>query len=355
MWGKSLLLNKEKDYYKQLSIFNKISITEEDDSTVKGEVIIEDQNSLTSITRRTTRLFLLVYILTNLYENIGLGLIKKKNLRNIVKDTLSKSALRLSAFITAYSTLYRFLNYQLSLRLPSLLLSSSSSTPSNGIKRMHKHISRIITSPLLAPFLAGSLSSLTMLLESSGSRRVSISISALTRAIQSTLEATSTTRYLPGYLLFALSNSILLHSFVFDPKEFPAGYGNFILRYSKAYIPELSSDYPPTTPFPTSREIVDAIASSSKSRYPKFISPLLHTDSYKTFQPDEIVKKVLPILEWTHPNHTNLTCAFLHPNEVSCWNVFEKFVKDEFKGAAKFFGVITLLTSLIRYKKLLKG
>lgn len=350
MWGK---FNKNKDY-KQLSGFNKIELIE-DDLTNKEDSVLENRNSLTSTIRRTTRLFLFVYTLTNLYENVGLGLIKKKSLNNILKDTLSISALRLSAFITAYSTLYRFLNYQLSLRLPSLLLSSSVSTSSDGIKEVHKQINKLVSSPRLAPFLAGSLSSLTMLLESSGSRRVSISVSALTRAIQSILEATSTTKYLPGYLLFAISNSILLHSIVFDPDQFPAGYGNFILRYSKAYVPELPSDYPPTTPFPTSREIIDAISSAAKNRYPKFISPLLHPDSYKTFQPDEIIKKILPILESTHPNHSNLTCAFLHPNEVSCWNVFEQFVKHEFKQTAKFFGVITLLSSLIRYKKFLNG
>lgn len=38
----------------------------------------EDENSLRSITRRTTRLFLLVYILTNGYENILIGILRKK-------------------------------------------------------------------------------------------------------------------------------------------------------------------------------------------------------------------------------------------------------------------------------------
>lgn len=46
-------------------------------------------------------------------------------------------------------------------------------------------------------------------------------------------------------------------------------------------------------------------------------------------------------------------CAFLHPQEVSCSQVFLKFLSKEFVGAAGFFATLELVKSIIRWKKLL--
>lgn len=141
---------------------------------------------------------------------------------------------------------------------------------------------------------------------------------------------------------------------MYNPDSFPASYSSFILKYSSAYLPSLPASYPPSTPWPTPRQIVDSIASSSRSRYPSFSSPLLHPDSANNLRPDAIVAQVLPILAGAHPGHSNLVCAFLHPEETSCWNVFNGFVRAEFKAVMKFFAAFAAFGSLTRYKKFLK-
>lgn len=275
--------------------------------------------------------------------------------------------MRLAAFISSYSTLYRFLFHQLSLRLPSKSSPARSTTKSKPF--LTSKVRKMSSSPHLIPFLAGSISSITMLLESSGSRRVTFAIYALTRSIESSFELGVLKQIVPkflrknqfyfgGHILFAISNAILLHAFLFDPETFPTSYSNFILKYSNAYLPSLPSDYPKSTPFPTHREIVDAIANSAKSNYPNFISPLLQPNSNSTSTSNNlnsISSKILPILELSHPNHSKLVCAFMHPNQVSCANVLKGFLRESFVLAIKFFGVIGLLSNLVKYKKFLKA
>lgn len=142
-----------------------------------------------------------------------------------------------------------------------------------------------------------------------------------------------------------------MHAFVFNPTSFPSSYSSLILRHSTAYV------HPPThplTPWPTPSEIVSAIASSARSHYPPYHSPLLHPSSARAFAPDAYVRKILPILEETHPGHERLVCAFLHPHTVSCGSVFEGFVKAEFRSAAKFFGALALLGTAVRWRKFVK-
>lgn len=334
-----------------------------------------DGSDRAAVVRRATRLFLSAYAVMNLYENVMIGLLRRKNLSNFFKDTLSQSSLRIAGFIASFSTIYRVLLSQLRLRLPSSIPPSTESRPANPRSksslilqqrpRLRRILRKIAASPYFAPLVAGTVASSSMLIESSGERRVSIAIYALSRAVQSLYLAACNKGVMPaplregrwwfgGHLLFGIANAQLLHSFVYNPDTFPASYSSFILKYSSAYLPSLPPSYPPSTPWPTPREVVDAIASSSRSRYPSFSSPLLHPDSANNFRPDAIVARVLPILAGAHPGHSRLVCAFLHPEETSCWKVFDGFVRAEFKAVTKFFAAFAAFGILIRHKKFLK-
>ena len=120
---------------------------------------------------------------------------------------------------------------------------------------------------------------------------------------------------------------------MYDPSTFPAAYSNFILRYSSAYLP--SRPHPSlSATWPTRREIVDALAACTQLRYPACVSPLLFPNSSsKGFElpagvsegARQALEKIRPILDISaHPGHGRLTCAMLHPEERSCWNVFAR-------------------------------
>lgn len=124
------------------------------------------------------------------------------------------------------------------------------------------------------------------------------------------------------------ANAILLHAFVYAPRTFPTTYSSFILRFSSAYLPSPPS---PSSSWPTPRALVDAIATSSCLHYPAFISPLLHPSSKMGFNAEvarkggNVLEAIRPVLDdMTHTGHRRLICAFLHPEEVGCWEVFAR-------------------------------
>ncbi|KAM0748928.1 hypothetical protein T439DRAFT_382026 [Meredithblackwellia eburnea MCA 4105] len=335
-----------------------------------------------AISRRAIRLFAAIYTVANVYENLIVGLIfRRKSLKQFLKDLGSISALRLSLFVSLFSASYRLLLHRLrqsqsKLQLQSPLFSSSASPSDSQWKTiyrpsMRRMLRRVLLSPYLPPFLAGVIASPTMLIEQPGQRRITMALYAFTRAIQGGFDAGARKGVIPkalaegrwwfgGHLLFAISNGILLHAFVFNSEQFPAAYSNFILKYSSAYLPVAPPSYPVPSaatkvlPWPHPRQIVDGITSCSRARYPPYVSPTLHPDT-AGHSPLPIPSSLKPILtELTHPGHKNLTCAILHPTEISCWTTFDGFVKDEFKGAAKFFGALSLIGAALRWKKTLK-
>ncbi|KAM0789497.1 hypothetical protein ACM66B_000316 [Microbotryomycetes sp. NB124-2] len=296
------------------------------------------------VSRDSTRLFGLVYAAAAVYE-ILLALLRKKSLATALRSALSKSAFRLGSFVASFSALYRIL-------LPRLEQTLSRSA------------NKLLRRPALPPFLAAVLASPTMLLESRGQRRVTLALYALTRALHVVVGAAEHKGLTPteprwfwgGHVIFAASNAVLLHSFVYDRAAFPAAYGTFILRYSGAYLPSRPPSLSPTAAWPTSREIVDAVTAASRAKYPAFSTPLLHgANAFKALSANEALRHVLPVLqEKAHPAHERLTCAILHPEERVCWKVFQKFVLGEFVGASKFFGALSFVGMLTRWKKLMK-
>lgn len=129
---------------------------------------------------------------------------------------------------------------------------------------------------------------------------------------------------------------------------------SFILKRSKNYLPARPASYPLSIPWPSSRDVVDGITSAALAHYPRYITPVLHPDLSQLNDPARTLPLLAPILAETHPGHESLTCAFLHPAEVSCWVVAETFVRDEFRAAAKFFGALAVLGAGVRWKKVVK-
>ncbi|KAK4697199.1 hypothetical protein P7C70_g8248, partial [Phenoliferia sp. Uapishka_3] len=316
---------------------------------------------LTIISRHAVRLFAVVYFITNIYENLLQGILRRKPLSLFLRDLRSLSSFRLAAFISAYSVTYRALLRTFNRAQLYLADSTPSSIPSNALSSTAR---RMQASPRLAPFLAGVIASPTMLLEGRGQRRVTLALYTLTKAIQGGWEGIARKGALPralregrwwwgGHLIFAVSNAVLLHAFVFQPSTFPAAYSSFILKRSRNHLPSLPSSYPPSTPWPSPRQIVDGITIAARRKWPPFVTPIFHPN-LKDAAAAHLLPNLQPILAESHPGHRHLTCAFLHPAELSCWNVFETFIKDQFGAAAKFFGVLSLLGTALRWRKFTK-
>jgi hypothetical protein len=103
--------------------------------------------------------------------------------------------------------------------------------------------------------------------------------------------------------------------------SFPESYSRFIYRFSDAYVPKRPAGLPQASPWPSPRELVDFIADSAKSKtpYPRYESPLLLPSA--TFSPHGAIGTVKPVLDLSHPLHTRLVCATLHPDEPRCSRV----------------------------------
>jgi hypothetical protein len=217
---------------------------------------------------------------------------------------------------------------------------------------LSRFCARLLRSPSLPPFLAAMLASPSILIEPAGSRRLTIVFYALTRGLQGGWDGLVLNGHVPramregrwwwgGHLLFAGANALLLHSFVYNPNVFPASYSKFILNYSTRYLPTKPSSYPASMIWPSARDAVDAlrIVSQSAKPYPNFVSPALHPSARLP------ALLVAPVLAETHPLHTRLTCAFLHPNEPSCKAVFSSFVRQQMAAAAPFFAALGLISA----------
>jgi len=146
----------------------------------------------------------------------------------------------------------------------------------------------------------------------------------------------------------------LLHAFVFDRDCFPESYGKFILARSPEYVQLRPADYPPSAPWPSTFDVVDALAELSKLRWPKYKSPILFPDARSTLPDNPIVAKIAAIASSAHPATFNTSCAVLHPNDPSCARTYLKYWIAAFPAIAKFFTLIYGAFALLAYKQLLK-
>lgn len=142
------------------------------------------------VSRSVIRLFAIVYTSAALYDLV-IGIVKSRGKQSVSQNSfdvpllcpltlcfafrrlpqalknamLSMSSLRLAAFVSTYSAIYRLLLPRLTNLLPTLL-------PGSTWLKSHK----------LPPFLSAVAASPAMLLEPRGPRRVTLALYALTRA-----------------------------------------------------------------------------------------------------------------------------------------------------------------------------
>ncbi|SCV70116.1 BQ2448_1510 [Microbotryum intermedium] len=334
-----------------------------DEAHVKRFISNEDQLEPV-VSRHATRLLALVFTFGVVYENLLLGLLRRQKLSSILRSLRVSSSLRLASFVAGFSAVYRLVLSRLRPILPDYASDSEIDKGRQQLISLRRIRNKLLLSNALPPFLAALIASPVMLLEPRGQRRVTISVYALTRALHGLIVGAGKKRWLSqamiegrwwwgGHLVFALANGLLLHSFVYNPSTFPTAYSNFILRFSSAYLPARPAQLPTSAPWPTQKETVAAIAESSRLRWPAFVSPLIHPSAPRSFD-NPILDKMTPILDRTHPGHSRLVCAFLHPDQTGCRSVASNFIIREAVSASKFFGALSLLGLLIRWKKSLR-
>ncbi|SGZ26899.1 BQ5605_C025g09991 [Microbotryum silenes-dioicae] len=334
-----------------------------DEAHVNRFISNEDQLELV-VSRHAIRLLALVFTFGVVYENLLLGLLRRQKLSSILRSLRVSSSLRLASFVAGFSACYRLVLSRLRSTLPDYASDSKTDRSRQQLSSLKRIKNKLLLSDGLPPFLAALIASPIMLLEPRGQRRVTISVYSLTRALHGMIVGAGNKRWLPqamiegrwwwgGHIVFALANGLLLHSFVYNPSTFPAAYSSFILRFSSAYLPARPAQLPASAPWPTPRDIIAAIAESSRLRWPAFVSPLVHPSAPRSFD-NPILNKITPILDRTHPGHSRLVCAFLHPDQTECQSVTRNFITREALSASKLFGALSLLGLLIRWKKSLR-
>lgn len=156
-----------------------------------------------------------------------------------------------------------------------------------------------------------------------------------------------------SWLLMPFTCGQLLHAFVFDRDCFPESYGRFILARSPGYIQLRPADFPKAQAWPSTFDIVDALAELSKARWPPFVSPILFPAQKQALSP--ALSRVSPITAPAHPVIAHASCAILHPNDPSCARVYANYWVAAFPQILRFFALVYGAFSLLSYKTLLKA
>jgi hypothetical protein len=168
-----------------------------------------DDDFAPRVSRQTLRLFLAIYGLTNLYENLAIGILRRKKLALFVKDLLSRSSAGFAAFVALYSLVYRLAQTALRSSLPAFADSFRDKRhdiidyrPLPGLGRPHLRATllRLLRSASLPAFLAGLIASPTLLLDGSPERRTTVALMAVSRAVQGSWVTASETGWVPKRL-----------------------------------------------------------------------------------------------------------------------------------------------------------
>ncbi|OQN95412.1 hypothetical protein B0A48_18427 [Cryoendolithus antarcticus] len=191
--------------------------------------------------------------------------------------------------------------------------------------------------------------------------RMTIAIYVFSRSLEFGYNALEEGRYIwtngkpkwfGSWLIMPFACGQLLHAFVLDRDCFPESYGKFILQRSPEYIQLRPTGYPGNRPWPSTFDIVDALASLSDLKWPAFVSPILFPDLKAMLPP--ALAKVSSITSPAHPGIKHTSCAVLHPSDPSCTRTYFKYFTSAFPSVVKFFTLIYGAFALLAYKALLK-
>jgi hypothetical protein len=221
------------------------------------------------------------------------------------------------------------------------------------IKARYPKVYAALTSKF-APAIGASLSGLALGICPSDQLRVTISIFFLVRGfelIAGALEAYGYMKnkpsWLGSWLLFPIANGQLLHAFVFDRDCFPSAYGSLIINSTPEYIQRRPEGLSHKVTWPSTDNIVDAVAEMARLRWPPFVSPILNPGALNTLPPS-IDPIISPITSRAHPALQHLSCALIHPSETSCFMAYLRQNLLGFPKLARFFTLYYGAFSLLR-------
>ncbi|RMZ79332.1 hypothetical protein DV737_g3427, partial [Chaetothyriales sp. CBS 132003] len=263
----------------------------------------------------------------------------------------TRVALSLSSLLFFHRVLYR-----LFARLRLQLLHEKV----RGIQSRHPRLYAVLTSRY-APAVAASLSGLALGICPSNQLRVTLAIYVASRACELAYDAADglgLTKNKPSWLgswtLFALAHGQLMHAFVFDRDCLPTAYASFIRGYAPEYIQQRPSDISAKVEWPSSDQIVDALAEMARLRWPPFVSPILHPNKATTLPPT-VNPAITPITSRAHPALQHLSCALIHPSQTSCFMAYLRQNLLSFPQLGRFFTLYYGALSLLRIKGLFKA
>ena len=212
----------------------------------------------------------------------------------------------------------------------------------------------------LTPAVGASLSGLALGICPADQLRVTVAIYVLIRAGELVWQGAEAAGYLKNkpkwfgsWMLFALAQGQLLHTFFFDPDCFPDAYGNFILNHTPEYIQPRPKGLSTAVIWPTRRDIVDSLAEMAKLRWPTYVSPILRPKDLTTL-PASINPLIDPITSRAHPAIQHLSCALLHPSETSCFTPFLRQILLSFRSIGKVMAMYYGAFSILRIRKAFK-
>ncbi|EME41946.1 hypothetical protein DOTSEDRAFT_74097 [Dothistroma septosporum NZE10] len=268
----------------------------------------------------------------------------------------ARIALSFSTILLFHRLLHRFFK-----RFKSALEEDSAAP----FRERNPRIAKALTSQY-TPAIGASLAGLCLGLSPSDQLRMTVAIYIFSRSLEYSYNTLSENGYIwpkgktrpwwfGSWLLMPFAAGQLLHAFVFDRECFPESYGKTILKWSPEYIQLRPRDFPVAKPWPSTFDIVDALAELSKLRWPAFVSPILFPAAKGTLPLSPSVLKLAPITAPAHPAIKYTSCAFLHPRDPSCARTYVKYWIAAFPPVVKFFTLIYGAFAMLGYKKLLNN
>jgi hypothetical protein len=320
------------------------------DNDASSSLIYEDHNA--AAFRSASRVFLVTYGTLKTLNAILNRLAARRSQtatrpRQPLIASHSRMALSLSSLLFFHATLYRLFT-----RLRVQLLHEKV----RAIQERYPSIYAILTSKI-APAVGASLSGLAFGICPADQLRMTLAIFVGFRALEIGYAAIQHTKvmqkkpaWVGSWLLFALAQGQLLHAFVFDRDCVPEAYGSFITGYTPEYIASPPAALSSKVSWPTSSNVVDALAKMAQLKWPAFVSPILHPKLTNTL-PAEINPIISPITSRAHPGIQSMSCALLHPSDPSCFLAYLRQILLSFPKIAKFFTKYYGALALLRIRK----
>jgi hypothetical protein len=301
----------------------------------------------------------------------------KQERPNIVSDLLSLLAVKYADTIyrspKSKTTVHRHPNARIALSLSTILLfhrllqrffrrlrASLLEGSAEPWRERNPSLAKLLTSKY-TPAIGSSLAGFCLGVSPADQLRITIAIYTFSRSLEFGYNALSESGYIwrngkpwwfGSWLIMPFACGQLLHAFVLDRDCFPESYGRFILGQSPEYIQARPADYPSSRPWPATFDIVDALASLSKLKWPVFISPILFPGK-ETLPPS--LSRMSPLTSSAHPLTKHASCAVLHPKDPSCTRTYLKYFLRAFPNVARFFTLIYGAFAMLAYKSLLKA